>query len=108
MRQTPMDISMNGTGAHPQTLGRLGSRRGLRMTMPPKPVRVMVGTLCAVICLSAIAMAAAALLVSRSPVWFLFGFEVVIAITAPMGVLFAMGRFQDGQGLALLCIAGTI
>src|SRR6267142_2051810 len=78
------------------------------MTIVPKPVRLFVGVLCAVVCLSSLGMIVGAMILSPKPVWVLFGFEVVITVATVLGVLFAMGRFQDGQGLAMACVAGTI
>ena len=49
----------------------------------------------------ALGMIVASLLLGPKPVWVLFGFETVIAVAAPMGVLFALGRFQDGRLLDL-------
>ncbi|MCE7974835.1 MAG: hypothetical protein DYG92_11030 [Leptolyngbya sp. PLA1] len=53
-------------------------------------------------------MAVLASLVAPRPAWVLFGFEVVVLIAGVIGVAFGRRRFQDGQGLALICIAGTV
>jgi hypothetical protein len=74
----------------------------------PQPVRLFVGILCAMVLLSAAGMIFAALILSDKPVWVLFGFEVAIAVASVLGILFSRGRFQDGQGLAMACVAGTI
>jgi hypothetical protein len=71
-------------------------------------VRLFVGILCGVVLLSAVGMIVASLFLVDKPVWVVFGFETVIAIACALGILFALGRFQDGQGLALACVAGTI
>jgi hypothetical protein len=42
------------------------------------------------------------------PAWLLFGFEVVVGVAASIGVLFGLGRFGDGPGLALACVGGTV
>ena len=78
--------------------------------MPPlsKSVRLFVAALSAAIVLSAVAMGVAALTLTDVPIWVLFGFELVIALCGVVGLLFASGRFQEGQGLALICIAGGI
>jgi len=78
------------------------------MTMAPKSVRVFVGVLCAVVLLSCLGMIVAATALSDKPVWVLFGFEVVISIAMVLGMFFARGRYQDGQGLTMACVAGTI
>lgn len=44
----------------------------------------------------------------QQPVWLLFGFEVVVGVAAVLGVLFGLGRFAEGPGLALACVSGTI
>jgi hypothetical protein len=74
----------------------------------PKPVRIMVGAIAAALTLSALGTATLSFLVVDKPLWLLFGFEVVIAITGVLGLMFALGRFQEGQGLALACVAGTV
>src|SRR5437899_6996502 len=74
----------------------------------PQPVRLFVGVLCAAVLLSALGMMLAALFLSDKPVWVLFGFEVAISVASVLGILFARGKFQNGQGLAMACVAGTI
>jgi hypothetical protein len=74
----------------------------------PQPVRLFVGILCAVVLLSALGMIVAALFLSSKPVWVLFGFEFAISVASVLGILFARGKFQEGQGLAMACVAGTI
>lgn len=69
---------------------------------------MLVGVLSAAVLVSAAAMAIAALALAVRPVWLLFGFEAVAGVGAVLGLLFARGRFQDGQGLAMACVGGTI
>jgi hypothetical protein len=78
------------------------------MMLAPKPVRVLVGFLCAFVLVSSLGMMGASVFVAIKPVWVLFGFEVVIAVASVIGIMFAAGRYQDGQGLALACVSGTI
>ena len=40
--------------------------------------------------------------------WTLMGFELVILISAGIGILAARGRYREGPALALACVAGTI
>ena len=40
--------------------------------------------------------------------WAMFGFELVTLLAAIFGVLIGLGRFRDGFGLALACIAGAV
>lgn len=42
------------------------------------------------------------------PYWMVVGFEVVVLGAGVYGVLIAKGRFRDGPGMALLCVAGTL
>lgn len=73
----------------------------------PKPVLRLVGALSALLSLSAIAMCVASVAVAPHAVWVVFGFELIMAAAGVIGWLFARGRFADGQGLALLCVAGV-
>lgn len=36
------------------------------------------------------------------------GFETVVAVAGVLGVLIGKGRFREGPGLALACVAGTV
>lgn len=78
------------------------------MNMAPKPARVVVGAICALVLLSAIGMTLVSTILVKPPVWVLFGFEIVIASACVAGLQFAAGKYQDGQGLAMACVAGTI
>jgi hypothetical protein len=79
-----------------------------RMSAAPKLVSLFVGIVCALVLLSSLGMIVASTVLVEPPVWVLFGFEVVVAIAMVLGILFARGKYQDGQGLALACVAGTI
>jgi hypothetical protein len=74
----------------------------------PRSVRYLVGTLSMLVLLSAIPAAVGAAVLPRPPVWVMTGFEVVIALAGVIGIQTARGRYNDGQGLALLCVAGTL
>jgi hypothetical protein len=78
------------------------------MTLPPKSVRLVIGVLCGVVALSALAFAGAALFAGPKVNRVLLGFESVTLAASILGVLFARGKFQDGQGLAMACVAGTV
>src|SRR5436189_5413138 len=80
----------------------------MSMRLAFKPARVFVGAICGAVLLSALAMVVASTLLVATPVWVLFGFELVIAIACVTGLQFAAGKYQDGQGLAMACVAGTI
>src|ERR1043166_2727299 len=68
---------------------------------------MIAGVLCAALALSAAAEMVACVLVPR-PLYFMLGFEVVALVAAVFGVLLAMGRFAQGPGLGLLCVAAAI
>jgi hypothetical protein len=67
----------------------------------------MVGVLCAAVLLSALATTGAAVFLAANTPWILIGFEAVVIVASIIGILFALGRVPEGQGLALLCVAGT-
>lgn len=76
-------------------------------TRLPRGIGALVAVLSGCVGLSALAGAAGALL-TPSPTWFLFGFEVVTVVAAVFGVLVGVGRYSTGPGLATLCVAGAI
>jgi hypothetical protein len=78
------------------------------MALPPKSVRLVIGVLCGAVALSALALAGAALFAGPKVNWVLLGFESVTLVSAILGLLFARGKFQDGQGLTMACVAGTV
>lgn len=77
--------------------------------IPPLPplVRYVVAGVSAVVLASALAAAVACAL-APTPIWVMFGFEVVIALAGVIGLLGVKGRFDEGQAMWLLCIAGTL
>ena len=42
------------------------------------------------------------------PYWLMQQMEATIAVAGVVGVQFALGRFQNGPGMALLCVAGVL
>lgn len=60
---------------------------------------------CAAVGLSTLGFAFAALFLSLRPLWLMLGFELVTLTAAIIGVRFSRGHFQNGQALALACIA---
>jgi hypothetical protein len=50
----------------------------------------------------------AVLMRAEQPYWMVVGFEVVVLIAAGFAVGIARGKFRDGPGMALLCVAGTL
>lgn len=73
----------------------------------PKLVMLTVALLSGAVGLSALAFGVASLLLGEKPYWMIFGFEIVTMVAAVIGVLFARGKFQEGQGMALACVAAT-
>lgn len=83
---------------------------------PPKiplPVRALAGALSLAVLATAlagmgIALAGRALDPDFKPAWAMFGFEAIVAVSALIGLLFALGRFREGPGMALACVSGAI
>ena len=71
-----------------------------------RPLGLALGAVCALVGVSALAGAPLSLFAVK-PLWYLLGFEIVVLIAAAYGLLIAMGKFSDGPGLALLCVAAT-
>lgn len=69
--------------------------------------RAIVGGLSLATGISAIVLAGMSI-TSTPRVWYMLGFEVVIAFASVFGVLIAMGRFREGPALALACVTGAI
>lgn len=70
--------------------------------------RLIAGAVSGLILVSALVMGVGALVGGPKPVWFLAGFEVVIAVAGVIGVLTGAGRFREGPALALACVAGAV
>jgi hypothetical protein len=69
--------------------------------------RLAIGGLSVLTGVSAVGLLVAALL-ATPPVWFLAGFELLVAAASVFGVLLAGGRFREGPALALACVVGVI
>lgn len=77
------------------------------------PVRILVlfASVAVLVVSAVVAPASAALplfVKDAKPDWALFGFEVVTAAAAVLGVLQGLGHFRSGPGLGLACVAGTV
>ncbi len=77
------------------------------MKQLPRVLMFAVGALSAAIVLSSLAFGIAVLFVGPKPAWMIFGFEIVSMVAGVMGILLAVGRFQEGQGMTLACVAAT-
>ncbi len=74
----------------------------------PKVVRILVGVLCAAVALSALGLIAVGVFAAYATPWILIGFESVVVLSAALGLVFCFNRFQEAQGLAIVCTAGTV
>lgn len=74
----------------------------------PKPVMRTIGLLSAALALSAAGMGVACTIFPPHAVWVVFGFELIMCLAGVVGLLFARGQFQEGQGMTLLCVGGTV
>lgn len=75
--------------------------------LPPWLLRT-IGATSGLLVMWAAVMAVLASIVAPRPAWVLFGFEVVVLAAGLIGVGFSRRRFQEGQGLALICVAGAV
>src|SRR5579862_2091732 len=87
----------------------------MRNEVPPvaPPLRLLVlavsfAVLLSTVLLASLSVVAPLLVRDQRPSWALFGFEVVTGVAATIGILMGRGRFADGPGLGLACVAGTI
>lgn len=74
----------------------------------PKTIRVLTAALCGIVLATSVLGAIASVALLDRPAWTFFGFQVVTAVAAVLGVVMGFGRFREGPGMALACIAGTI
>ncbi|MFZ4575373.1 MAG: hypothetical protein ACOYN0_13320 [Phycisphaerales bacterium] len=74
----------------------------------PRHIKSLTLVLSAATLLHCVALMVFAFVAAGRPIWILFGFELVVAVCAVLGGLFARGKFQEGQGLAAVCIGGSI
>lgn len=74
----------------------------------PRVFRLAVGVLSGLVLLSTVPMLVASILLSPRPVWIMFGFELVVALSCVTGLLAAWGRFREAPAMAVLCVAGPV
>lgn len=74
----------------------------------PKPIRMLVIATSIVLAISTLPGLFLAINTFGGFAWGWFGFELVSLLAASFGVLIGLGKFRDGLGLALACIAGTV
>lgn len=79
-----------------------------QVTALPSWLLRTIGVTSGLLVMWAAVMAVLASIVAPRPAWVLFGFEVVVAAAGVIGVGFSRRRFQEGQGLALICVAGSV
>lgn len=78
--------------------------------LPPPPAAIRRAVLVTSLVLGASSLAGLGLAVvgTSSVVLGLLGFELVVFVAAVLAVLAGFGRFRNGYGLALACVAGTV
>lgn len=79
--------------------------------LPPpalRATRLLAGAISLLVSLSAVGLLGAAWGLGNQPYWLLTGMELTALLAGVVGVLFASGRFAEGPGMALLCVAGTV
>lgn len=74
----------------------------------PKPIRMLVILISVLLGLSALPGLFLSLNTFGGFAWGWFGFEFVTLLAAIFGVLIGLGKFRNGFGLALACIAGAV
>lgn len=77
-------------------------------TSIPSGLRLAIAILSTLVLASAIATVVIAWAVAGRPSWALLGFEFLTAMAGAFGIAAAKGRFSDGPGIALACVAGTV
>jgi hypothetical protein len=58
--------------------------------------------------ITSLGMSYAATILATAPRWDLLGFELITLSAGVIAILFGMGKFREGPGLALLAVAGTV
>jgi len=89
----------------PSNTDQVGSNP--QFTTLPRGLGLLAIVVCTLVALSGLGGALASML-TQSPTWFLFGFELVTLVAGSVGVLIGSGRFAAGPGLGFLCIAGAV
>lgn len=74
----------------------------------PSGLRLAIAILSTLVLVSSIATVVIAWAVAGRPSWALLGFELLTAMAGAFGLAAAAGRFSDGPGIALACVAGTV
>lgn len=57
---------------------------------------------------SSLGMSYTATILATSPRWDLLGFELIALSAAVIAILFGLGKFREGPGMAMLAVAGTV
>jgi len=74
----------------------------------PAGLRIAIAILSALVLASALATVGIAWAVAGRPSWALLGFEFLTLMAGAFGLAAANGKFRDGPGIALACVAGTV
>jgi hypothetical protein len=75
---------------------------------PPTPVRLGAMVVAAVLVLSALPVLWLTLVRGDAVLWFSTVFELLVIAAGVFGVFSGLGRFRQGWGLSLACVAGTV
>lgn len=78
------------------------------ITNPPKLAMTGILLASAIALIGALAEGGIAAFVLPQILWASLGFAVVAAVAAVLGVLTGLGRFNDGFGIAALCVGGAL
>lgn len=78
------------------------------LPQPPRSIRLLVIVTSVVLGLSALPGLYLSIGEFSGFAWALFGFELVTLLAAVFGILTGLGKFRDGFGLALACLAGAV
>lgn len=71
-------------------------------------MRKATGAISALVLLSALVGIGVSLFGHPQPVWAWFGFEIVVLVSAGLGVIFGLGRFRQGPAMTMVSVGGTI
>jgi hypothetical protein len=74
----------------------------------PSGLRLAIAVLSTLVLVSAFATVGTSWFLTGRPTWALLGFEFLTAMAGAFGLAAAAGRFRNGPGISLACVAGTV
>ncbi len=99
---------MSDASAVPASRAPDHTPEGLVLYHVPRVWKMPVLLLGVAVVISSLGMSYAATVLASAPRWDLLAFEIIALSAGIMAILFGMGKFREGPGLALLAIAGTV